>query len=231
VGGGAHATHLVTPESLCCRVPSNVDLVSAGAIPEAFITAHDALAQRAHLRPRERVLIHGVGSGVGTAAIQVASVMGARTVGTSRTSNKLDRAIELGLDEAIEASGDLADKIGQVDVVLDLIGGEYLDLNVRVTKPRGRILIVGLIAGGSALLDMGAVLSKRLVIEGTILRSRPNYEKALATRAFEREILPLVANGRIRPVVHARFQLDQIGEAYDLLNSNETFGKVLIVPG
>jgi NADPH:quinone reductase len=230
VGGGAHATHLLTPESLCAGLPDEIDPVVAGGIPEVFITAHDAMVTRAGLRSGERVLIHGVGSGVGTAAVQVARALGARTVGTSRTPDKLERAAVLGLDEGVLADENMAKRIGEVDVVLDLIGGPYLEVDVEVCALRGRIVIVGLVAGRSATLDMGAVMTKRLTIAGTVLRSRPEHEKALAVAAFAKEIVPLLRSEALRPVVDRTMPLDRAQDAYDHLESNETFGKVILAP-
>lgn len=228
VGGGAHATHLITREDLCSLVPDQLDMVVAGGAPEAFITAHDALVTQAELRPGERVLIHGVGSGVGTAAVQVAGALGATTVGTSRTEDKLRRAKELGLDQGVVATGTMADEIGEVDVVIDLIGGDYLATDVRVCRSRGRIVIVGLLAGAESPLDMGAVLTKRLTIRGTVLRSRPDYEKALAARVFEREVLGLLARGDARVVVDRVFKLDDANSSYEHMVTNEGYGKTII---
>ena len=228
VGGGAHATHLVTKEELCSPVPDELDMLNAGGIPEAFITAHDALVTQGDLRPGERVLIHGVGSGVGTAAVQVARLLGATTVGTSRTETKLRRAEELGLDQGVLASESMSDEIGEVDVVIDLIGGDYVVTDVKVCRLRGRIVIVGLLAGAKTTLDLGAVWSKRLTIRGTSLRARPNYEKALAARAFEREVLPSLGRGDAQVVVDNVFLLDDARQAYEYMLSNEGFGKTII---
>ena len=228
VGGGAHATHLITKEDLCSVVPDELDLVVAGGAPEAFITAHDALVAQGGLRPGERVLIHGVGSGVGTAAVQVARALGATTIGTSRTRDKLRRAAELGLDKGVLANEDMADEIGEVDLVIDLIGGDYLATDVRVCRLRGRIVIVGLLGGSEATLDMAAVLSKGLTVGGRLLRSRPDFEKAIAIRAFEREVIPLLGDGRAR-VIHDRFfMLTDATSAYEYMMSNKGYGKTII---
>jgi NADPH:quinone reductase len=230
VGGGAHATQLITTEWLCSRVPDGLDLTEAGAVPEAFITSHDAL-RRARLRSGERVLIQGVGSGVGTAAVQIVRAVGATSVGTSRTPEKLERAKELGLDEGIVAGDDMAARIGEVDVVLELIGGSYLETDIAVCKERGRIVIVGLIAGASADLDMAAVLRKRLTVAGTVLRSRPEHEKAAAVAAFDAEVAPLFRRGALRPVVDELVPLDDVRAAYDLLATSSSFGKVVLDMG
>jgi NADPH:quinone reductase len=227
LGGGGHATELITVEGLCVRVPESVDLLEAGGIPEVFMTAHDAMVQ-AGLRSGERVLIHAVGSGVGTAAVQIARALGATTVGTARTADKLDRAVELGLDEAVLAGDDMAERIGEVDVVLDLVGGDYLQVDVKVCRPQGRIVLVGLLAGASVDLDLGSVLRKRLTLKGTVLRARPEWQKMQATAAFAREVIPLFKRGVLKTVVDRVMPLDEVAAAYELLSANRTFGKVII---
>jgi NADPH:quinone reductase-like Zn-dependent oxidoreductase len=228
VGGGAHATHLITREDLCSPVPVDLDLLVAGGVPEAFITAHDALVTQGDLRPGQRVLIHAVGSGVGTAAVQVARLLGATTVGTSRTEDKLRRAAELGLDQGVVASETMAGEIGEVDLVIDLLGGDYVATDVEVCRSRGTIVVVGLLAGGQTSLDLVAVWAKRLTIRGTALRARANYEKALAARAFEREVLPSLERGDAQVVVDKVFMLDDAPAAYEYMLTNEGYGKTII---
>ena len=229
-GGGAQASHLVAPEALCARVPEGLDLVHAGGVPEAFVTAHDALLTGAGLALGERVLIHGVGSGVGTAAVQLARAAGATSVGTARTRAKLDRAKALGLDSGVEAGRDMEARIGEVDVVLDLVGGDYLQLDVAVCRPKGRIVVVGLLAGTRTELDLRQIMQKRLTIRGTVLRSRPEHEKAGATAAFARSVVPLLASGAVEPVIDKVVGLESAPQAYDELRSNATFGKIVLAP-
>lgn len=237
VAGGAQAEYLITPESHCARVPPSLDLLAAGAVPEAFITAHDAMCTQGGLHPGARVLVHAVASGVGTAALQLACAMGATVAGTSRTKDKLDRAVVLGLHQAVEAGAgvepaELARQItdggGPVDVVLDLVGGPYLVVDVAAAAPRARIIIVGIIAGARAELDMATLLAKRLTVRGTVLRSRPAHEKAAATHAFAGQVLPLLAAGTIAPVVEEVVPLTDAPRAYDLLAADATFGKVVL---
>jgi NADPH2:quinone reductase len=228
LGGGGHATHVLTREWLCAPVPEGLDLVEAGGVPEVFFTAHDALWVQASLRPGERVLIHGVGGGVGVAAVQLARALGASTVGTSRTESKLERAGALGLDEGVLAGDGMAERIGMVDVVLDLVGGSYLATDLAVCDTRGRIVIVGLLAGSTAKLDLGLLMRRRMTLIGTVLRSRPEHEKAAATVRFTREVVPLLAAGRLRPVTERVFPLAQANQAYEYLASNESFGKVIL---
>lgn len=237
VAGGGQAEYLVTAASHCARIPESLDLVEAGGIPEAFITAHDAMVVQGGLMAGQRVLVHAVGSGVGTAALQLAQVLGATVAGTSRTKDKLDRAVELGLDRAVLAPSGfdpaaIASEItaagGPIDVTVDLVGGPYLGVDIAAAAPKGRIIIVGLIAGAKGELDMGALLAKRLMVRGTVLRSRPSAEKADATHLFEGQVVPLIARGAIRPVIDAVVKLGEADQAYELVAQDRTFGKVVL---
>lgn len=237
VAGGAQAEYLITEEAQCARVPPNVDLVGAGGIPEAFITAHDAMLTQADLHPGARVLVHAVASGVGTAALQLACVMGATVVGTSRTKDKLDRAKDLGLHQAVLVEREfdpaalartIVEEGGPADVVLDLVGGPYLEVDVAAAAPKARIVIVGVIAGGRHELDLLALMGKRLTVRGTVLRSRPSHEKAEVTHAFATQVVPLLAAGAIRPVIAEIVPLAEAERAYDLLSADAVFGKVVL---
>jgi NADPH:quinone reductase-like Zn-dependent oxidoreductase len=212
-----------------------MSMEEAAAIPEAFLTSSDALFTRVGLRTGETVLIHAVASGVGTAALQLARVAGARVIGTARSPAKLERAKKLGLDVAIDASHDywasqVEASIGaeRVDAVLDLVGGNYLDGNMRVLVPRGRLVIVGLSAGATAQFNMGMLLRKRLTIVGTVLRARPLEEKIALARDFSERIVPLFETGRISPVIDRVMSFTQIRAAHDLMESNATFGKIVL---
>ena len=234
-GGGAYAEYVVVHEGEALPVPQHLTFVEAAALPEAGITAHDALVTRCHLHAGESVLIHAAGSGVGTAAVQLAQALGARVLGTARTAAKLERARPLGLHDGVVATDEwpehvLAATNGRgVDVVLDLVGGDYLAGNVRVLAPRGRLIIVGLVAGRTAPLDMGAVLRKRLDIHGTVLRTRTRDEKIIAAGLFTRDVFPFLAADEVRPVIDRVLPLSEAAEAHRLLEANETFGKVILM--
>ncbi len=235
VAGGAYAEALVAHEREVVAVPAGLTDEDAAAIPEAFVTAYDALVVRGGLRAGERVLVHAAGSGVGTAGVQIARALGAFVVGTSRTADKLARARELGLDAAVVAAqGKFADAVhaatGGVgfDVALDLVGGAYLPDTIACAAPRARIVVVGLTAGASAQLDLGALLRKRLHLVGTVLRSRPLEEKIEAAMLLERHLGPLLSRGVLRAVVDRTFPLAEAADAHRLLASNESFGKVLL---
>jgi putative PIG3 family NAD(P)H quinone oxidoreductase len=237
VGGGGQAELVTVPASHCVRVPDGLDLVDAGGVPEAFITAHDAMFTQAATTPGEVVLVHAAGSGVGTAAVQLADAAGCVVVGTSRTVAKLDRCRSLGLDHAVVAPRELdpvalADAItadaGPVDVTIDLVGGPYLVTDVRAANRLGRIVVVASQAGGRADLEIGALMGKRLRIHGTVLRARSVAEKTAATDGFAADVLPLLTDGTVAPVVARTLPLERADEAYDLLAADAVFGKVIL---
>jgi putative PIG3 family NAD(P)H quinone oxidoreductase len=235
VAGGGQAEFALTHERMAVPIPPNLDFEQAAAIPEAFITAHDALLTRGGLPPGGRVLIHAAGSGVGTAAVQVAHAMGCTVFGTSRTAAKLERARELGLDHGIDtATEDFATVVrlhtgeAGVDVVIDLLGASALAGNLAALANRGRLVLVGLLGGQTAPLDLNVMLRKRLTIVGTTLRARPLEEKIAATRLFAEQVVPWLARGLVGPVVESVYPFDAFKEAQARMESNEVFGKVIL---
>jgi len=238
-GGGAQAEFVVAPASNLARIPPELDWVEAGAMPEVFITAHDALFTRVGFHMGERVLIHAAASGVGTAAIQLGHASGATVYGTSRTADKLQRIrdLNLGLDASI-AVGDSPAKFAEavrnwtagagVDVILDLVGGNYCSANLDALASRGRLICVGTMASAKSEIDVGLLLRKRVNIIGTMLRGRSIEEKAEATRLFASSVLPLVSRGAIRPVIDRVYPVDEIREAHERMESNLSFGKIVL---
>lgn len=236
-GGGAHAEYLSIPARTAAWVPGSLSWTDAGAIPEAFITAHDALVSQAKLAPGERVLIHAVGSGVGLAAIQVARAIGAVPFGTSRTPDKIERAMPYGLERGavLTSPSQLAETAAQwapdgFNVVLDLVGGAYTPASVATLALRGRLMLVGLVAGATATLDLRRILSRRAAVIGTVLRARSVDEKAAATTAFSRDLGDLFDAGHLRATVDRVFSLEALADAHRRMESNESFGKVVVVP-
>lgn len=236
-GGGAHAEAIRVHQDTIARIPDVLDWPAAAAVPEAFITAHDALVTQALVRPGEMVMIHAVGSGVGLAAAQLAHALGARVLGTSRTADKLQRAHAYGM-EAGTVVGSNLESLGEavrrfsggagIDVTLDLLGGPYLPASIEVAALHGRIMLIGTIAGAQSTIDHRRILGKRLCLRGTVLRSRSLAEKIRVTQAFDREVTPLLANGTVRPVIDSVFALADIAAAHEAMESNGTFGKVVI---
>jgi NADPH2:quinone reductase len=236
VGGGGMAEFVVTHERLAVPIPTNLEFEQAAAVPEVFLTAHDAIETQGRARPGERVLIHAVGGGVGSAAAQVASAMGCTVFGTSRTAEKLERMAEYGVDHGILTSRDdwpeevnrLTGDAG-VDVLIDHLGGPSWEANVEALGMRGRLVVVGLLAGSKAQVDLRTLMRKRLTVVGTTLRARPIEEKIAATRRFASSVVPWLERGRVRPIVDRVFPLDQVGEAQKRMESNASFGKIVLV--
>lgn len=238
VGGGAMAGRVTLHERELLAVPAGIDLVAAAAIPEVFLTAWDALS-RAELRGGETVLIHAAASGVGTAAIQLARALGARPLATTRSAAKVERVVEQGIaGEDVIVAGDgkfsaavLARAPRGADVILDCVGGAYLEENLRSLAPGGRMVMIGTMGGGAGQLPIGLLLSKRATVIGSVMRSRPLEEKiALAQRA-SRQLLPLFGSGGaggLRPVVDRVMPMAECAAAHQVMEANETVGKIVL---
>ncbi|MBA2605966.1 MAG: NAD(P)H-quinone oxidoreductase [Acidobacteria bacterium] len=240
--GGAQAEFVLTEESLLARIPDNLNFVEAACVPEAFITAHDAIFTQGNLQAGETLLIHAVGSGVGLAALQLAKAKNIKTIGTSRNADKLEQCNKFGLDFGIVTETNtvesnpkaLAEIIqhkndGQgVDVILDLVGAKYFAANLESLAPMGRLILVGLTSGTTAEFNLGMALAKRARIFGTVLRSRAAPEKAEATAKFVRDVLPLIEKGTVVPNLDRVFRIEDVREAHDYLESNKSFGKVVL---
>ncbi len=237
--GEAQAELAVVHERMLLRIPEGLGFEQAGALPEAGITSHDALFTLGGLRPGWTVLVHAVGSGVSTAALQIARAAGATVVGTSRTQDKLDRARSLGLDHGILVGRDeprFADEVRRltgrkgVPLVLDFVGAPYAAENVASLATGGRIVVVGTMGGPRAAVDLSALMRARGAVVGTVLRPRPLDEKIAATQAFGRDVLPLVASGKVKPVLDAALPMARVREAHERMEKNESFGKLVLVP-
>lgn len=238
IGGGGQAEFVTVLENHLARIPDNLDWAEAAAVPEVFMTAHDALFTQCGVTTGEHVLIHAAGSGVGTAAIQLVKAAGAFAYGTSRTPDKLERAREFGVTASIVVSDDptkFAEAAKEwtggagVNVVLDLVGAAYLKANLQSLATKGRLIFVGTTSGSKAELDYAVVMGKRLKIMGTSLRTRSAEEKATATRVFAQYVVPLLASGAVRPVIDQVFQIDDVRAAHERIESNESFGKVVLM--
>ncbi|HKU62594.1 MAG TPA: NAD(P)H-quinone oxidoreductase [Gemmatimonadales bacterium] len=235
VGGGAMAELLTVHQDEALPIPDSLDYEAAAAVPEAFLTAYDALVTRGRVAPGERVLVHAVGSGVGTAAAQIAKHLGATVLGTSRSAGKLARAAVYGLDVGIDTSrGAFADQVGDpVNVVLDVIGGPALGDNLRILAPRGRLVLLGFLAGSTASVDLSPILRKRLEVIGTVMRTRSLEERRPLVREFAERMLPLFDQrvdhaAPLRPVLERTLSMAELADAHRLLEANETFGKVVV---
>jgi NADPH:quinone reductase-like Zn-dependent oxidoreductase len=215
-------------------VPAALPLADAGAVPEVFITAWDALVLQGGLTAGDVALVHAGASGVGSAAIQLCRALGARVIVTA-SAGKLEACRDLGADLAVDhRSDDFVDAAREltagagVDVVLDVIGGDYLARNLDALRVGGRIVQVGVMGGGSATFPLGAMLAKRATLVGTVLRGRPIEEKIALAQRFEREVLPFFTTGACRPVIDSRFDLADVEAAHHRMESNANVGKIVL---
>lgn len=230
VGGGGYAEHVVVHPRTLAPIPDNLDFTNAAAIPEGFLTAYDAMVLQGGLAAGETVLIHAVGSGVGTAAVQIAKAIGATSIGTARTQDKLDRARELGVDHGVLVpDGKFADKLPSApDIVLELVGGAYVPESMKALATKGRLVLVGLMAGAAADVPLGMILYKRLTIIGTTMRARPLEGKIAVGQVLKKNLTPLVAKGAFKPTVDTVLPLAQAAKAMELMAANKTFGKIVL---
>ncbi len=233
VGGGAQAAYVLIHEGLLVEIPANLDFIQAGGIPEVFMTAHDALFTQAGLQMGERVLIHAIGSGVGTAAVQLARATGTTTYGTSRTPAKLEAAQKLGLHVGLSYQNFAAEiqrlTNGEgVHVVLDFIGAPYLEQNLQSLALWGRLVFLATMGGTHSDINLGMLMQKRISMRGVTLRTRTLEEKMAVTRRFAAGVLPLLANGQVKPVIERVYSLDEIAEAHRVMGENRNFGKLVV---
>ncbi|MBX3294444.1 MAG: NAD(P)H-quinone oxidoreductase [Acidobacteria bacterium] len=232
--GEAQAEFVVVDQRLVAAIPEVISLEASAAVPEAYVTAHDALVTQADLRKGESVLIHAAASGVGIAACQIAKARGAKVIATSRTAEKLDELSAFYDHAIIPESGpvftervmELTEGRG-VDIVLDLVGGAYFPENLKSLASKGRMILVGLTAGRKAEFDLGMALAKRLTIKGTVLRSRSVEEKGDAMAAFARDVVPRLGR-EYAPIIDAVFPVESVREAHERVESNKNIGKVIL---
>ena len=238
LSGGGYAEQVVVSADQLLPVPEGVTLIDAAALPEAVCTVYSNLAMTARLRAGQTLLVHGGGSGIGTMAIQWAKAVGATVVVTAGSAAKLDRCLELGADVAVDYhTGDFVEQTKAAtggrgaDVILDIVGADYLSRNLDALAADGHLVVIG--SAGAAeppRLDLGALMAKRATISATTLRARPHGQKAAIVARVTRDVWPLIGSGRIRPVVDAVFPMDRAAEGHDLLAAGGAFGKVLLTP-
>jgi putative PIG3 family NAD(P)H quinone oxidoreductase len=235
LGGGGYAEYAVVPASTALALPPDMPWTDAGGLAEVFCTAYDNLLTRARLSADETVLIHGIASGVGTAATQLAVRAGARVLGTASTRRKLDAALNLGADAGINyAEEDFVDLVREltagrgVDVILDVVGGPYLHRNLEALAIEGRLVVVGLQGGARAELSLGQVLSRRLTVLGSTMRARTVEQKAAVASRMRAEVMPGFADGSLRVVVDSVFDLADVAAAHRALEAGDHIGKIVL---
>jgi putative PIG3 family NAD(P)H quinone oxidoreductase len=233
--GGGYAERARVHENLALKVPESLSLEQAAAVPEAFLTAYEALLRTANLAPGERVLIHAGASGVGTAAVQIAREVGAYVFATCRGEAKLEKLRELGVERPIDSTReDFVDVIAResrgagVDVIADLIGGAYVEQNQRALGAGGRWLVIGLLGGARATLNLSELLMRRQTLAGIVMRSRSLLDKTAIVRGFSNDFLPWLAEGRMTPVLDQTFALADAARAHERMEANSNVGKIVL---
>ncbi|KQP83647.1 NAD(P)H-quinone oxidoreductase [Aeromicrobium sp. Leaf291] len=233
LSGGGYAEYVAVPAGQVAVAPRGVDLVDAAGLMEVAATVWSNVFMMAKLQHGETLLVHGGASGIGTMAIQLAKAFGARVVVTVGSAEKAAFCRELGADLAINYREtdfvDALDEAGlKADVILDIVGAKYLDQNVRALNTAGRLVVIGLQGGVKGELNLNRLLMKRAAVMATSLRARPTQEKAAIVSAMVAQVWPLVADGTVRPIVHARMPLDQVRDAHQVLEDSSHTGKVLL---
>jgi putative PIG3 family NAD(P)H quinone oxidoreductase len=229
IPGGGYAEQVTVHERMVMPIPDAVSVADAAAIPEVFATAWDALVVQGGLTPGGTALIHAGASGVGTAAIQLAKSLGAR-VAVTASAGKLDACRALGADVTFERGSDWSRQLRGVTTVLDVVGGEYLRMNLRVLGEGGTVVQVATMDQTPATVPLGVVLGKRARLVGTVLRARPVEEKMLLTQRVIRQVLPKFTSGCLKVVIDSRFDLDAAPDAHRHMEANANVGKVLLTP-
>lgn len=234
LGGGGHGTLAAIPSGQLMLLPDNLSFVEGGAIPEAGLTAWTNLVAEGDLQAGETVLVTGATGGMGSFAVQLARELGARVLASGRDHRRLEQLRDLGVEEICVAGSDLAQQVREatggrgVDLVFDLVGGPSINAHLGALRNGGRLVLIGLLGGNRVEVDLGAVLSRRLRIMGSVLRRRPRAEKARLVEAFSAFALPRLRDGRLRPVVEKVIPFERAPEAYKALERGGTFGKIVL---
>jgi tumor protein p53-inducible protein 3 len=233
--GGGYAERVTIPARMAIPIPEGMSFEQAAAIPEAFLTAREALFTLGRLEPGETVLVHAAAGGVGSAAVQLAHRFGARVIATAGSADKLARVRELGADVGVDyKSEDFAEAVRSAtegrgaDVVLDFVGGAYWSKHAACLAVGGRNVVIGLLGGTSAEVNLAQLLQRRTQILGLVMRSRPVSDKIAITQAFIRESLPLFADGRLAPVIDSVYPLVEAAAAHERMEKNENIGKIVL---
>jgi putative PIG3 family NAD(P)H quinone oxidoreductase len=235
VSGGGYAEYCTAPVAQCLPVPKGLGMVEAAALPETFFTVWQNVFDRARLKAGETILIHGGSSGIGTTAIQMAKAMGARVLATAGSDEKCqacrklgaERAINYNTEDFVEATLAETKKKG-ADVILDMVGGKYFERNIASLAIEGRLAVIALLGGRDGKLDLGLLLRKRLTVVGSVLRARPVAEKGAVADALRQHIWPLIAGGKIKPVIDSTFPLADAAKAHARMETSAHVGKIVL---
>jgi putative PIG3 family NAD(P)H quinone oxidoreductase len=234
VAGGAYADYAIVPEPQALPIPAGLDIVHAAAVPETYFTVWTNLFERGRLQKGERVLVHGGTSGIGTTAIQLARAFGAEVIATAGSDDKCVACERLGAQAINYRTGDFVNAVHDltggtgVDVILDIVGGSYLPRNLECLAKDGRLVQIGLQGGNKTEINLATLMQRRLTLTGSTLRPRSVAEKGAIARALEANVWPLLADGRVKPLVHGVFPMERAADAHRVLESGEVIGKVVL---
>jgi len=233
VAGGGYAEYCSAPASTCLPIPKNLTIIEAASLPETFFTVWSNVFDRARLKSGESFLVHGGTSGIGITAIQLAKAFGARVIATAGSTAKCEKCLELGADRAIHyRQQDFREVVknqeGGVDVILDMVGGDYIAKNIDCLRPDGRHVSIAFLGGSKVTLDFMPIMMKRLTLTGSTLRPRDNHVKAAIAKSLREQVWPLLEQKRVRPVVDSTFSLDQAGAAHAHMESSTHMGKIVL---
>lgn len=235
LSGGGYAEYAIAESSLCLPVPANLSLTDAAALPETCFTVWHNLFERAELKAGEWLLVHGGSSGIGTTAIQMATALGVNVITTAGSDEKCSVCEELGAVKAINYKRDDFVEVcktltkGGVNVVLDMVGGDYVQKNISVCAPKARIVNIAFLQGSNMQIDLLPLMLKQLVLTGSTLRAQPLQNKARIAAGVESQVWPLIAEGKFKPIVHSSFPLRQASEGHALMESSQHIGKIVLV--
>ncbi len=236
--GGGYAEYCTAPAVQCLPIPKGLDLIQAASLPETFFTVWSNVFERAHLQPGETLLVHGGASGIGATAIQLAQALGSRVFVTVGNNEKVEVCKTLGAEQAINyRESDFVKEIREathgrgVDVILDMVGGDYVQRNLSLLAMEGRLVQIAFLRGARVELNLAPVMMKRLTLTGSTLRARPVAEKEPIARALREKVWPLLEAGKVRPIIHETFPLQEAAAAHRLMESNRHIGKLVLTVG
>ena len=237
VAGGGYGEFVVAPVQQCLPVPDGLSMIEASALPETFFTVWTNVFERGALKSGETFLVHGGSSGIGTTAIQIAREMGARVMATAGSAEKCEACLKLGVERAVnyreEDFVEVAKEFGNkgIDVILDMVGGDYIARNIKALAPDGRLVNIAFLQGSKAEVNFMPIMLKRLTLTGSTLRPQSIKRKGEIAAALKEHVWPLIAKGTIRPVVHETFELSQARAAHELMESSQHIGKIVLTVG
>ena len=229
IAGGGYAEYVVVPKGQCLPLPQGLSMIEAAALPEAVFTVWNNVFVRGQLKPGETLLIHGGASGIGTTAIQMAKAYGAKVIITAGSEEKCAACLKIGADQAVNyKTQDFVEVLSDIDVVLDMVGGDYVPKNLKVLRDGGRHVSIATLNGSKTEIDIRTVMQKRLVLTGSTLRARSVEEKTVLAQSIHKTVWPWIEAGKVKPVIYKTFPLAQAAQAHAALEKGDHVGKIVL---